>query len=229
MGFELYRMIRDGAPASWTAIMRLVAGVIADDARDPTQGMPDDGGPPWSAIRFCGYFTEEGEWRDGFAERTGMSERAISRALSDLARAGYEMREQVGIDKRGRPVFTYPNRGIRYRVPLLPPRECPPNPATITAGGQPAKVARSDRNGRQNQGERSPDSASHLPQVFPRSSPGLNGPVVNSSLEGTRDGQTGDTGAERRRQEKALAEWIREHPQPPESASAGSIDGDTTP
>ena len=72
----------------------------------------------------------EGEWRDGFTERTGMSERAISRALTDLARAGYEMREQIGTDKRGRPVFAYPNRGMRFRVPLLPPRECPPNPAT---------------------------------------------------------------------------------------------------
>jgi hypothetical protein len=53
--------------------------------------------------------------------------------------------------------------------------------------------------------------------------------VINSSLEGSRYGQTGDTGAERRRQEKALAEWIREHPQPPESTSAGSTEGETTP
>ena len=41
MGYELYRMIRDGAPPSWTPVMRLVAMVIADDARlDPSQGLP---------------------------------------------------------------------------------------------------------------------------------------------------------------------------------------------
>ena len=51
-----------------------------------------------------------------------MSERAISRVLSDLASAGYEMREQVDTDKRGRPVFAYPGRRMRFRVPLLPPR-----------------------------------------------------------------------------------------------------------
>ena len=41
MGHELYRMIRDGAPPDWSPLMRLVAMVIADDARpDPSQGAP---------------------------------------------------------------------------------------------------------------------------------------------------------------------------------------------
>ena len=40
MGSDLYRMIRDGAPPDWTPAMRLVAMVIADDARDPSQGPP---------------------------------------------------------------------------------------------------------------------------------------------------------------------------------------------
>jgi hypothetical protein len=116
MGSELYRMIRDGAPASWTAAMRLVAWTIADDARDPSQGPPDDGGWPWSKIRLHGN-ADDGEWHDGLTERTGMSERAISRALTDLARAGYEMREQIGTDRRGRPVFTITGRrALRFRV-----------------------------------------------------------------------------------------------------------------
>ena len=51
-----------------------------------------------------------------------MSERAIRRVLGELARAGYEMREQIGTDKNGRPVFAYPWRARRFRVPPLPPR-----------------------------------------------------------------------------------------------------------
>jgi hypothetical protein len=35
MGYLLRRMIRDGAPAAWSPLMRLVAMEIADDARDP--------------------------------------------------------------------------------------------------------------------------------------------------------------------------------------------------
>ena len=54
MGHELYRMIRDGAPPCWTPAMRFVAGVIADDALDPSQGPPGDGGLPRSAIPIRG-------------------------------------------------------------------------------------------------------------------------------------------------------------------------------
>ena len=61
MGYELYRMIRDGAPESWTPPMRLVAGVIADDARDPSQGMPGDGGWPVSVIRVRGGLNGRGD------------------------------------------------------------------------------------------------------------------------------------------------------------------------
>ena len=133
MGHELYRMIRDGAPASWTAAMRMVAMVVADDARDPSQGPPGDGGWPRSKIRVRGGYGRNGEWYDGLAERTGMSERAISRALTALARAGYEMREEVGTDQRGRPVFTYAGRrALKFRVPPLTPRTSPPSTATLS-------------------------------------------------------------------------------------------------
>ena len=109
MGNELYRMIRDGAPASWTPVMRLVAGVIADDARDPEPGQAaTTAAGRGRRSRSAAAHRGSGEWHDGLTERTGMSERAISRALTDLARAGYEMREQIGTDKRGRPVFAYP-------------------------------------------------------------------------------------------------------------------------
>ena len=187
MGYELYRMIRDGAPAGWTSAMRMVAGVIADDARDPSQGPPGDGGWPRSAIRIRGGHGRDGEWYDGIIERSGMSERAISRALTALARAGYEMREQVGTDRRGRPVFAYPGRAPRFRVPPLTPRESPPSTATY---GSPPSTATIE--GRHIRHLRSPDLASKVaefggllsPELSPELSPDPHLQVVNSSLEG---------------------------------------------
>jgi hypothetical protein len=122
-------MVRDGAPAGWTAPMRLVAQTIADDARDPRQPGPDDG-LPWSMITIRGEF-RRGKWHDGLAQRTGLSRDGISRALTALARAGYEMREQATTDKHGRPVFAYPGHRLRFRVPPLKPRD---EPIDSTAG-----------------------------------------------------------------------------------------------
>jgi hypothetical protein len=133
MGSDLYRMIRDGAPPDWTPAMRLVAMVIADDARDPSQGPPEDGGWPWSVIRVSGY-ERDGVWHDGITERSGMSRRAISRALTALARAGYEMREQAGTDREGRPMFAYSGRrALRFRVLPLKPRDGSPSTATLSS------------------------------------------------------------------------------------------------
>jgi hypothetical protein len=138
----LRRMIRDGAPPEWSPLMRLVAGEIADDARDPE----DDDDPlpegtwPWSAMPVEREF-RKGKWVDGLAERTGMSPRAISRTLADLSEAGYEMRKAITgrdgepvRDKRGRFVFAAKGHALRFQVPLLPPREASqssPDSATI--------------------------------------------------------------------------------------------------
>jgi len=137
MGSELRRMIRDGAPATWTAPMIHVAGEIADDARDPSQGVPGDGGWPWSKLPVEGHFDRHGKWRDGLTERCGMSARAISRALTGLARAGYEMRERIGTDRHGRPVFAAKGHAMTFRVPPLPPRPTPLRPpSTASFNGQ---------------------------------------------------------------------------------------------
>lgn len=122
MGYALYRMIRDGAPPEWTGPMIHVAQAIADDARDPDGSQENY---PWSAVPIKGHFDGRGRWRDGLAERTGMSPRAISRALADLSAAGYEMRRALGTGKDGRVVFTAPGRAMRFQVPLLPPRPVP--------------------------------------------------------------------------------------------------------
>lgn len=195
MGHELYRMICDGAPPSWTTDMRLVALMIADDARDPSQGLPEDGGWPWSAIPVSGGYDHEGQWHDGITERTGLNRRAVSRALTGLARAGYEMREALGRGKDGRVVFTAPERGMRFRVPPLAPREPPERPpdvATDWPGRSPIMASvdsgngrQKRRNGRQKRRQRSPGVATHYPQIPPiPSSP--HPQVVNSYLEGDR-------------------------------------------
>jgi hypothetical protein len=119
-------MVRAGAPASWTPLMRLVAMEIADDARDPSQGSAADGGYPWSAIPVEGRRDRRGKWKDGLTERCGMSARAVSRVLTELSAAGYEMRQPIGTDKRGRPVFAAKGHATRFRVlPLMPRREPP--------------------------------------------------------------------------------------------------------
>jgi hypothetical protein len=139
MGSSLRRMISAGAPPAWTSPMIHVAKEIADDARDPKPGdtFTEDTELPWSAIPVKGGFDRKGRWRDGLVERCGMSERAISRALTDLAEAGYEMRIQIGTDKNGKPVFAAKGHAMRFQVPRLPPRPVPlSTPRTAGKGGQ---------------------------------------------------------------------------------------------
>lgn len=153
-------MIRDGAPPSWSPLMRLVASEIADDAGDPGTHPLQDGGLPWSAIPVEGEF-RHGKWRDGLAERCGMSTRAISRVLADLAAAGYEMRQPITgrdgkpvTDKRGRLIFAANGHALRFVVPPLLPREQPqrsPDLAGFDPGRSP-QVASFP-------GQRSPESA----------------------------------------------------------------------
>jgi hypothetical protein len=165
-------MIRDGAPPEWSPLMRLVAGEIADDAGDPCAHPLKDGELPWSAVPVEGEF-RHGRWRDGLTERCGMSARAISRVLTELAAAGYEMRQPITgregkpvTDKRGRILFTAPGRALRFQVPPLTPRPEPerspdlasvddarsPEVATETEGRSPDPATE--------EGERSPLPAS---------------------------------------------------------------------
>lgn len=138
MGYRLRRMIRDGASPEWTALMRLVASEIADDARDPDES--NSGALPWSAIGVEGHWDEHGAWHDGLAEICGVTPRAISDALTGLARARYEMRRQLGTDKRGKPVYAYRGRAMQFVVPPLAPRKPPERPhsdATFTGSAAP--------------------------------------------------------------------------------------------
>lgn len=136
MGHDLYRMILDGATSEWTVQMRMVACVIANDARDPddTRGpgtlSPD--GLPWSSIPLQAKQRPDGTWRDGLTDKTGMSEQAIGRAISALAAIGYDMRQplrgrdgQPLRDRRGRIMTSVRGHSTDYQVPYLPPRSAP--------------------------------------------------------------------------------------------------------
>jgi hypothetical protein len=152
VGYKLRRMIRDGAPSEWSPLMRLVAAEIADEARDP--GREKDPLPsaedwpkpsPWAALPIEGEF-RRGEWTDGLVERCGMSARAISRTLADLAEEGYDMRLPITgrdgrpvRDKRGRLVYAAKGHALRFRVPHLPPRpkpQCSPDSVTFDSLGE---------------------------------------------------------------------------------------------
>lgn len=172
-------MIRDGAPPEWSPLMRLVASEIADDAGDPSAHPLQDGELPWSAIPVEGEF-RHGRWRDGLAERCGMSARAISRVLADLAAAGYEMRQPITgrdgkpvTDKRGRPVFAAKGHALRFTVPPLPPREQPqrlPDLATFDGESSPdlaANEPQSSPDPATNQADSSPLPAPYDPQRSP--------------------------------------------------------------
>lgn len=113
--------------------MRLVAGEIADDARDPGDGNPiGDGQLPWSKLPVEGYHDRSGRWHEGLVERCGASMRAISDSLTELGKAGYEMRKPIigadgkpVTDKRGRLVFAVKGHSLEFHVPPLPPRPEP--------------------------------------------------------------------------------------------------------
>jgi hypothetical protein len=204
MGYELYRMIRDGAPADWTPAMRQVAQAIADDARDPRQrGGDDDGGWPWSAITIGGEW-RKGKWHDGLTQRTGLTPKGISRILTMLSHAGFEMRQQIATDKRGRPVFAYPGHRTRFHVPPLPPREPPvvdesehhvvdESEHHVVDESEHHVVPRNDPNGAQKSHPMVDESEHPVPPLVPPLSyPPPHPQAVNSSLEGDRDGQGDD-------------------------------------
>jgi hypothetical protein len=164
MGHELYRMIRDGAPASWTGPMVHVAQAVADDARDPG-GTQDD--PPWSALPIQGHRDTRGHWRDGLTERTGMSARAIRRALESLADAGYEMRQAIGTDKRGQLVYAAKGHAVRFQVPALTPRPVPEWPTSTEPVDNPSHDLSADAAKVAKDGQLYPPKVAKDGQLYP--------------------------------------------------------------
>ncbi|HEV2375171.1 MAG TPA: hypothetical protein VGS19_23805 [Streptosporangiaceae bacterium] len=97
VGFELYREVRDDAPPDWTSGERLVAWVIADDAREKTRrsliAMPE------------------------LARRCGMTPEGVRKALQKLAERGFDFRVSHGRGKDGRDVYAANGHPAEYLVP----------------------------------------------------------------------------------------------------------------
>lgn len=102
VGYDLYRMLRAGMPATWTQGERLVALIIADNVSDRTR---------------TGYIPNE-----QICEETGYTPKSLSDVLLRLSRHGYEMRIPHGTGKDGRPVYASRGHGTDYTVPILTPR-----------------------------------------------------------------------------------------------------------
>ena len=150
MASQHWKMIRDGAPPTWTKDMAHVAKEIAAAADDIGLDRLRAGEVAASKVPIVGDFACGGEWRDGLTERCCMSERGVSRALTDLARVGYEMRVQIGRDKNGEPVFAAKGHAVTFAVRYLPPRlvenpvgnpESPPSTATFEPESPPSTAA----------------------------------------------------------------------------------------
>lgn len=240
----LRRMIRDGAPPGWSPLMRLVAGEIADDARDPgDEASLPEGRWPWSAIPIQGEW-RHGVWREGLTERCGMSARAVSRTLADLAEVGYEMRSPITdrngepvTDRRGRLVYAAKGHALRFQVPPLIPRGTPqrsPDLATneagklwITPAAGPADDDQSSPLPATNDLQSSPllvskvaESGEPIPSVSPQLKPSPQTVVSPSatSVEGRQPGSQADDlndfEAHRRRTIDAFTAWMRENSEP---------------
>jgi hypothetical protein len=128
-----YEMIRDGAPATWTKDMVHVAKEIGAAADDIDLERLRAGAVALSKVPIIGDFARGGEWRDGLTERCCMSERGVSRALTELGRAGYEMRVQIGVAKNGEPVYAAKGHAVTFAVRYLPPRPQPQSPPSTAA------------------------------------------------------------------------------------------------
>lgn len=99
MGYKLYRVIRDLAPADWTSGELVVAWVIADDANDNTRRS----------------FISNEE----LCRRARLKQSSVRAALAKLADRGFEFRVSCGKGKDGRDVYATKGHPAEYYVPDL--------------------------------------------------------------------------------------------------------------
>jgi hypothetical protein len=159
MGYELRRMIRDGAPPKWSSSMRLVACEIADTADpEPSKRPPDFDGPAESQWSIADWQDHDGQWHDGLATRCGLTPRTFSYTLTRLSRAGYEMRKQLGTGSNGKPVYAVQGKRERFVVPLLKPRS---RSQDVAASGRNESSPRS-----QDVAAESPENPSEAPHSY---------------------------------------------------------------
>ena len=111
MSVALVKEVFNHAPAELTPLERLVLLAIAEKAQDGDR--------------------EDVEARVSYPSMevlthwTGKSPGAVRAALRRLEGRGYKVRVPCGTDHAGRPVYAYPGRATRYRVPRFPRRDLP--------------------------------------------------------------------------------------------------------
>lgn len=99
MGFQLYREVRDFAPADLSQAELTVALMIADDANENSRRS-------WIPLPLL-------------CQRTRLSPTGLRGALQRLAARGLEFRVIHGYGKDGRPVFAAKGHTVDYEVPDL--------------------------------------------------------------------------------------------------------------
>ncbi|MDT0305087.1 helix-turn-helix domain-containing protein [Streptomonospora wellingtoniae] len=144
MGFKLYRHVFDHAPDGLDSAARLVLLAIADDANDET--------------RESLYLGQE-----LLCHRTGLTPATLKKALQRLATAGYELRQPIGTDAVGRPIYALKGHHTVYRVPVFPERsDVPAKGGSSSPLRGPAATER---------GEQVPERGEHVPSKGGSSSP----------------------------------------------------------
>lgn len=101
MGVKLVNEVLDHAPADWTQAERLFIAVLAEKARDNTRRA-------WPG-------------QATIMRRTGLKADSITRLCHRLAAKGWELREQLGVDRKGKPVFAYRGKAAVYAIPAMCP------------------------------------------------------------------------------------------------------------
>lgn len=182
MGFMLYREIRDGAPADWTAAERLVAWVIADDANDTTR-------KSWIKL-------------PELMQRTGIkSEVGVRKALQRLAARGYEFRVPISKGKDGRLVFAAKGHSLDFIVPPMPDRRLPAGAFEGDPSGSPNE-AKGDTPGSPFGSAGDPSGSPNTPKAIltdlkgdPSGSPLSSAPLLKDQNKASRRGRASGSAA----------------------------------
>ncbi|MEU8334841.1 helix-turn-helix domain-containing protein [Micromonospora tulbaghiae] len=101
MGVKLLAEVLDHAPADWTPAERLFIAVLAEKARDHTRRS-------WPG-------------QATITRRTGLKPDSVTRLCHRLAAKGWELREQQGVDRAGKPIFAYRGHAAVYVIPQMCP------------------------------------------------------------------------------------------------------------
>ncbi|WP_407566846.1 hypothetical protein [Polymorphospora sp. A560] len=149
MSIDLMLEVMDHAPADLTSGERLVLVIIAERANEATRVAKQS--KAWTV--------------DTIASRAGVSRDGLRKIFQRLAKNNCEVRQQLGTDSKGRPVFAYEGTAMTFEVPQLAERR---------DGSTTSSSKRRDRSAPSHEQEEGPQSArggTPVPQRRDRSTP----------------------------------------------------------